>query len=234
MKIMNEDWVTKVWDLSKSDDNSYLTDDFFQTYKMPIFHNLVITSTGISEANKNEITSLINNNGGTYTGSFKVKFLFIFLELIESLTVDCSLQSRVTDILITQPDQKDSQKFKAAVKCRKECLLVDWIKDSVSKGYRLPYASYRIYTGQPTRANVHNSTQISNKSIRSDIFHPDATQLSVIMNDYSIAETTGAVTPIKKTAPKPSGNSYKETLDNIDMSQVKSAKGCLDGCSVSV
>lgn len=84
MKIMNEDWVTKVWDLSKSDDNSYLTDDFFQTYKMPIFHNLVITSTGISEANKNEITSLINNNGGTYTGSFKVKFLFIFLELIES------------------------------------------------------------------------------------------------------------------------------------------------------
>lgn len=54
------------------------------------------------------------------------------------------------------------------------------------------------------------------------------------MNDYSIAETTGALTPVKKTAPKPSGSSYKETLDNIDMSQVKSAKGCLDGCCVSV
>lgn len=73
MKIMKEDWIYEVWNLSKKDDNSYTTDEFYQKYKMPIFHNLVITSTGIPEADKILITKLINDNGGTYSGSFKVK-----------------------------------------------------------------------------------------------------------------------------------------------------------------
>lgn len=71
---MSEEWVFEMWRLSKSDDDSYRTDEFYQKYKFPIFHNLVITSTGISEADKNEIIDLISKNGGTYSGSFKVSF----------------------------------------------------------------------------------------------------------------------------------------------------------------
>lgn len=113
--------------------------------------------------------------------------------------------------------------------------MVDWVKDSVSKGYSLPYVNYRIYTGQPTRGNVVNSTQISNRSLRPDIFNADTSQLSAIMSDYSIAETTtsSGLTPMKKSSQKLSGNSYKGTLNNIDISLVKNAKGCLDGCTVS-
>ncbi|XP_037044604.1 DNA topoisomerase 2-binding protein 1 isoform X3 [Bradysia coprophila] len=209
MKIMSENWVFDVWNLSKIDDDSYRTVEFYQKHKFPIFHNLVITSTGITEADKNEIANLINSNGGTYSGSFK---------------------SKVTDILITQPNQKDSQKFKAAVKCRKECLMVDWIKDSVSKGYMLPFVSYRIYTGHASRDDVLNSTQATNRTLRTDIFNPDGTQLSAIMSDFSIAETTSALTPMKKSPPKQSN--YKTVLNAIDIGLVKNAKGCLDGCTI--
>lgn len=112
--------------------------------------------------------------------------------------------------------------------------MVDWVKDSVSKGYSLPYVNYRIYTGQSTRANVVNSTQIANRSMRTDPFNPDSTQLSAIMSDVSIAETTSALTLRENLSPKPLRKSYKSTLDNIDIGLVKNAKGCLDGCTVSI
>lgn len=72
MKIMKEEWIYEVWRLSKLDDTSYTTDEFYEKYKLPIFHKLVITSTGIASGLKNEMVKLIENNGGTYTGSFKV------------------------------------------------------------------------------------------------------------------------------------------------------------------
>lgn len=75
---MKEDWIYEVWNLSKRDDNSYTTEEFYRKYKMPIFNKLVITSTGIPEADKILITKLINDNGGTYSGSFKVSFRTIF------------------------------------------------------------------------------------------------------------------------------------------------------------
>lgn len=137
----------------------------------------------------------------------------------------------MTDILITQPNQKDSQKFKAAVKCKKECLMADWVKDSVSKGYMLPFVNYRIYTGQPTRENFLNSTQSTNRSLRPEVFNPDSSELSAIISDVSIAETVSGSTPMKKSPSKQSN--YKSVLDAIDIGVVKNAKGCLDGCTVS-
>lgn len=136
------------------------------------------------------------------------------------------LQSRVTHILISQPNQRNSEKFIAAVRCRKECLMIDWVTDSVSKGYALPYINYRIYTGQPSTDTILNSTQMLNMSTKSNAFHADGTQLSVIMNDFSIAETT----------PRKSGsqcNNFKDTLDKTDINVMKTAKGCIDGCTVS-
>lgn len=81
MKIMKEDWVFEVWNLSKRDDDSYTTEEFYRKYKLPIFYNLSVTSTGISEADKIEIIKLITDNGGTYSGSFKVTFKISFLFL---------------------------------------------------------------------------------------------------------------------------------------------------------
>ncbi len=76
MAIMKSEWIYETWNLSKNDDYSYTTDEFFQKHKVPIFYNLVITSTGIPESDKNEIVKLINDNGGKYSGSFKVSLDF--------------------------------------------------------------------------------------------------------------------------------------------------------------
>lgn len=70
---MKEDWIYEVWRLSSTtDDTSYTTDEFYQKYKLPIFYNLVVTSTGIPESAKTEMVKLLQANGGTYSGSFKV------------------------------------------------------------------------------------------------------------------------------------------------------------------
>ncbi|KAG4077548.1 hypothetical protein HA402_002975 [Bradysia odoriphaga] len=50
------------------------------------------------------------------------------------------------------------------------------------------------------------------------------------MSDFSIAETTSALTPMKKSSPKQSN--YKTVLNAIDIGLVKNAKGCLDGCTI--
>lgn len=43
-------------------------DDCFQKYKCPIFNKLVISATGFSETVKAEIKTLVEREGGTYTG----------------------------------------------------------------------------------------------------------------------------------------------------------------------
>lgn len=104
------------------------------------------------------------------------------------------------------------------------------MKDSVSKGYALPFVNYRIYTGQPNKTDVLNSTQVTNQTLRGEVFNPDGTQLSVILSEISVAETTYGLTPKKTTSSTQS--SYKAILDTIDVGVVKNAKGCLDGCTV--
>lgn len=115
------------------------------------------------------------------------------------------------------------------MKCRKECLMVDWVTDSVSKGYAVPYVNYRIYTGQPSSSKFLNSTQLSNNTTKFTDFNPE---LSCITNDYSIAETISNRTPQKSQMQK-CQDAYKEALDKTDISIAKTAKGCLDSCTVS-
>ncbi len=43
-------------------------DEIFQKYKCPIFNKYVICATGFSESTKNEIKSLVEKEGGTYSG----------------------------------------------------------------------------------------------------------------------------------------------------------------------
>lgn len=110
--------------------------------------------------------------------------------------------------------------------------MMDWVKDSVSKGYALPFVNYRIYTGQQkSRVDVLNSTQISNATLKGDVFNPDATQISVISYDFSLAETISSKTPVKSAPPSMRSN-YKAVLDSVDIGLAKNAKGCLDGCTV--
>lgn len=135
MCIMHPDWVPEVW---KQSQTRYIlaTDIEFHKFKLPCFHSLNITSTGLTGSTLESIKSLVNKNGGTYSGVFT---------------------SENTDILLLEQRSVTSKKFQAAVRFKKLCLSPQWIFDSIDKGYSLPYSSYTISSlkvSTPTKSGV--------------------------------------------------------------------------------
>lgn len=70
--IMHPDWIKAVWKRSQNE-NILGTNSEFEKYKLPIFYNLNITSTGLTNDKRNEIKNLIVENGGKYDGKFQSK-----------------------------------------------------------------------------------------------------------------------------------------------------------------
>lgn len=124
---------------------------------------------------------MVNENGGTYHRAFK---------------------SQIIDIVITEKDKTNTDKFQAAVNYRKDILLPEWIFDSVEKGYALPTMNYEVKslkistptkTGQkPAEFICADSTQVSDISHISTIgvagggFHKDPKRVISTTLDYTI------------------------------------------------
>lgn len=219
MVIMHPDWVNEVWKKTQ-EGNVLATDKQFDKYKLPIFFNVVISVTGLTNAEKNKIKTLVEENGGKHSGAFK---------------------SDTVDILILERNKSDlskNDKFKAAVKYGKECLTPDWIYDSIKAGYSLPLKNYKVEV--PLKASTPT------KTLRSAIFNPDNTQLSMISNsscgkalvlDETQMSTRSSI--LSNPAPGPSGfirakPKYQEVLAKMTVQMAKKAGTFLDGCCVSI
>lgn len=113
LPILHIDWINDVWHKSFKE-NIVGTSSEFDKFKLPIFFNLNVTSSGLSVADRNNVKQLIESNGGKYHGSFK---------------------SEIVNVLIVDKSNTDSLKFKAAVRFKKHCLTVDYVLDSVEQGY---------------------------------------------------------------------------------------------------
>jgi topoisomerase (DNA) II binding protein 1 len=111
--IMHFDWVKSVWKKSQNIREIVRGDDSqFDSYKLPTFFNLVLTSTGLKIPERNAIKALVEENGGRYNSSF----------------------TKEVNILIMEKEAIGSQKFTAAVKMKKLCLSPAWVHDSVAAG----------------------------------------------------------------------------------------------------
>ncbi|EDS34036.1 DNA topoisomerase 2-binding protein 1 [Culex quinquefasciatus] len=213
LKIMHPAWVRDVWEQSLKK-MVYGTDAEFAKHALPIFYSLTITSTGLTLGKRTQIKKLIEENGGKYIGAFK---------------------SELTDILILEKDHTGSDKFRGAVRCKKECLTPAWIVDSVEKGYALPTGPYEV-------KSIKSSTPTKDDSSRD--FNPDSTQLSMISHGNSrnfstINESVMSMTsnssmvpalpqpPVVSSKPK-----YKDSLAKINVQLAKKAGLFLDGCNI--
>uniref|UniRef100_A0A8D8H7M7 DNA topoisomerase 2-binding protein 1-A n=1 Tax=Culex pipiens TaxID=7175 RepID=A0A8D8H7M7_CULPI len=213
LKIMHPAWVRDVWEQSLKK-MVYGTDAEFAKHALPIFYSLTITSTGLTLGKRTQIKKLIEENGGKYIGAFK---------------------SELTDILILDKDHTGSDKFRGAVRCKKECLTPAWIVDSVEKGYALPTGPYEV-------KSIKSSTPTKDDSSRD--FNPDSTQLSMISHGNSrnfstINESVMSMTsnssmvpavpqpPVVSAKPK-----YKDSLAKINVQLAKKAGLFLDGCNI--
>uniref|UniRef100_A0AAG5CVL1 BRCT domain-containing protein n=1 Tax=Anopheles atroparvus TaxID=41427 RepID=A0AAG5CVL1_ANOAO len=239
LPIMHPDWVQRVWEESQRH-HVHATDAcFLERHRLPVFHALTITSTGLTATKKNEIKSLIEANGGVYAGAFK---------------------SEVTDILILEKGSIGTAKFQGAVRSKKECLSPEWIVDSAACGYALPIREYEV---KSLKASTPTKSKDGGPGTAADVgptvggrvsggdFNPDCTQLSeishanfsarnVTINESIMSIGGGGVGvggsldgPSSSAAiPRPSSQRYREILSRMTVQQAKKAGPVLDGCNV--
>jgi hypothetical protein len=184
-------------------------DTQFDVYKLPVFFNLCITSTGLKTQDRSEIKAYVEDNGGKYNSSF----------------------TSAVDILIMEKESIGSQKFNAAVKLKKLCLSTAWIFDSFENGYAMPVENYTL---SKTRAAASTPTKSSDGKLSITKFNPDNTQLSdisratIYKKDISLNETSTTAASSSRMSTVPSiVQGFKKTL--IDAKNVGSV---LDGYNI--
>ncbi|XP_044736060.1 DNA topoisomerase 2-binding protein 1 isoform X2 [Chrysoperla carnea] len=207
-------WVDAVWEENLS--NTMFADDpIFDKHKCPPFYKLNVTSTGLSKKERDSITTLINNNGGSYSGKF---------------------QSEFTKVLICRKGAA-SEKYYAAKKSKIDCCTMDWVSDSAKLGYALPFDKYRIMDKDFASSTLNNPNETVglNFSMASTI-QGDSRDISEsrLMNSSTIS----SILPFKGT-PK-TGNNEDNTHTKVDsimqnlpeLREIKKIGPFLDGCCV--
>ncbi|XP_060533164.1 DNA topoisomerase 2-binding protein 1-A isoform X2 [Cylas formicarius] len=201
-------WVDHVWKTSQSSNVNGNSSVIIKKYKCPCFHKLKICTTGLTSKGRNELAELISKNGGEMVGK---------------------LNLNETDILICHgPNGTNSDKFRAARKVSHlYCVTVDWIYDSIEKGYALPHESYEVkaVTSTPTKGSENIDP---NFSALSAIVGPNNTQRS------QIDETATTPKLFPQSASRKKRKASAELVDNMDLKKIKGAGQFLDGCSIFV
>ncbi|KAI8033568.1 DNA topoisomerase 2-binding protein 1-A [Drosophila gunungcola] len=229
--VMHVDWVQYVWDQSRRSQREGIraTDADFDKYRLPIFFGANITCSGLDVARKDQVMRLVNENGGIYHRAFR---------------------SQVVDIVITDQSKTDTEKYKAAVRYKKDILLPEWIFDSSQRGYALPTKDYEVRPGKkastPNKSTRMSATPAADQTQLSDLSRISFVSGSRRMGsdlttvNESISSLPGN-SPAKdllrqatttSSSSSSSGRSYQQVLAEICPRQAKKAGAFLDGCCV--
>lgn len=232
--VMHTDWVQDVWASCCSGGHSTVsaTDTQFDKYRLPTFFGANITCSGLETSRKEAVMRLVNENGGIYHRAFR---------------------SQQVDIVITEQSKTDTEKYKAALRFKKDILLPEWVFDSHERGYALPTKQYEVrarkQVSTPTKHThgnhtVADSTQLSDLSRISFVSAPGRRMCSENTTLNETASSNCSVTSGKSTRnaggllKQATGNSnhkqqlYQETLEEISPRKAKKAGNFLDGCCV--
>ncbi|KAH8287470.1 hypothetical protein KR054_008313, partial [Drosophila jambulina] len=223
--VMHVDWVQYVWEQSRRRQREGVraTDPEFDKYRLPTFFGANITCSGLDVARKDEVMRLVNENGGIYHRAFR---------------------SQVVDIVITEQTKTDTEKYKAAIRYKKDVLLPEWIFDSHSRGYALPTKEYEVRPGKKSSTPTRSGSRSAAATAASGA---DQTQLSDLSRISFVSgsrrmgsdlttvnETLGCSSPAKELLKQATtlGRSYQQVLAEICPRQAKKAGTFLDGCCV--
>ncbi|KAH8336169.1 hypothetical protein KR074_007636, partial [Drosophila pseudoananassae] len=221
--VMHVDWVQYVWDLSRRQQREGIraTDPEFDKYRLPVFFGVNITCSGLDVARKDQVMKLVQENGGIYHRAFR---------------------SQVVDIVITEQSKTDTEKYKAAIRYKKDVLLPEWIFDSSNRGYALPTKEYEVRPGKksstPTKSNRSlargaDSTQLSDLSRISFVSGSRrmGSDLTTVNESLSSLGSSSPAKDLLKQATSQARN-YQQVLAEIDPRQAKKSGPFLDGCCV--
>lgn len=141
-------WITEAWRLSAIQDPiDMMLPSFTERFRVPIFAQLVICVSGLSAEERKEVSDLVVKHGGRYSGMMKV--------------------GETTHLIIKHPS---GLKYAHAKKWKIQIVNVNWLTESVSKGYALDEADYRVPETQensstPTCENNRRSFSFDNLSM---------------------------------------------------------------------
>ncbi|XP_031332401.1 DNA topoisomerase 2-binding protein 1-like isoform X2 [Photinus pyralis] len=209
MKIMLNSWIDDVWECSLKE-NIHCNNKRFNKHVCPVFYNLVICCTGLSNTQRHDLCQHISENGGIYK---------------EQLHVNR------TDILVTE-SRTSSAKYKAAVKHNIKCVTMAWVTDSVKNGYAMPDNLYRIQisTSTPTKDGV----ELPNFSMVSNITNASIArnELCETIDGTQLLKVATPAKPSSNLKRKSNSNEHNELVDEINLKDVKRAGSFLDGCGI--
>ncbi|TNN07289.1 DNA topoisomerase 2-binding protein [Schistosoma japonicum] len=135
LHILLPDWITEAWRLSEIQDPvDMMLRIYTEKYRVPIFSQLVICVSGLSVEERKEVSDLVSKHGGRYSSVMRIG---------------------ETTHLITQ--QASGTKYIHAKKWKIQIIRIQWLIDSVNKGYALDVEDYRV--DQP---KTKSSTPTSN------------------------------------------------------------------------
>ncbi|XP_008190279.1 DNA topoisomerase 2-binding protein 1 isoform X2 [Tribolium castaneum] len=215
LKLMVSQWVEAVWEESQTN-NIHCDDEKFKKYRCLPFHNLIICSTGFPNTEmRAEAAQNVAKNGGIFTASLTVA------------KTDVLIVYGVGGVL--------SKKYKAArAHSNIYCVSIDWLNDSIEKGYALPHALYTVKKGTSTPTKEDETCP--DFSIISAIGESNTTKHTMLEETVMAKKvqpsflTTNRISQNKR---KCAGNEEMgRIIDGLDIKKAKMAGQYLDGCSV--
>ncbi|ALC49297.1 mus101 [Drosophila busckii] len=221
--VMHVDWVHRVWDCSRADASTCAADKQFDKYRLPTFFNANITCSGLECERKDAIMRLVNENGGIYHRAFR---------------------SQLVDIVITEQSKTDTEKYKAALRFKKDILLPEWIFDSQERGYALPTKQYLVRPRKQVSTPTKPQHRDENQTLADTTQLTDISRISFIsagrrmgsdlstVNETLSSNSGGGGGQLIKQATSQASQLYQQTLAEICPRRAKQAGAFLDGCCI--
>ena len=158
--IMTKSWIEDVW-RQNAVANVETTLNMMNEYRVPIFYNLKVTASGLSEREKNEIKDSISGNGKLII--FVARWLalktlrFNYYSCISGGTYTPEMRKE-TNILILPVGR--GEKFRFAERWKTICLSPSWIECCLKKGYAVRFEDFIVKSAEKkcsTPVNTCNS-----------------------------------------------------------------------------
>lgn len=212
--VMGCQWIDEVWTANAAEFVS-ATDARFDAFRLPVFFNLNVTCTLLSNDDKQMVERLVTEHGGIFHRSFR---------------------PNVVNLLVVNETGRDSDKFKAACKYKKICVLPKWIRDSVTEGYALPFQDYEVVgevrVSTPNKGGAAQNPEFSVSHIQASgntTVNESLVSVRSTASEYPVPVPTPPVDPVDCL----SNDYYKDGMKGLNVTMAKRAGSFLDGCNVS-
>ncbi|XP_054159349.1 DNA topoisomerase 2-binding protein 1-A-like [Oppia nitens] len=202
--VVSSHWVDDCWNIYQHKFSNAAEKDITDKYSLKMFNKLMITVSQVDVNERNKVMEIVRQNGGVYSPSLKLNAQNCILLLKEA----------------------SGEKFKYAQMKGIPCLSINWLYDSIDKGYTLDEQDFLIKSEEPSNKTITNR---QNNSKEANSIPSDKTSIS--SSEFIQPENN-----IQKTSSNVSQDTTCDSVIKTLESLIKSLnnESFLEGCDVYV